>query len=181
MFREGKEGRKRERNINVWLPLTRPLLGTWSRDPWMCPDWESNKRPFGSQAGTQSTETHQPRLNIYVLKKSNFFNENFLRSSKFEACIVLVASFKNSFAYQAFHVRQSFYYEWDSPYFFHLFLSWSPKSLFSRYLPKMQTQNNDPKILEILEISFLFYDELWLYPVNLPMSSLPTLHMLEQL
>ena len=24
----GKEG-KRERNINVWLPLTRPLLGTW--------------------------------------------------------------------------------------------------------------------------------------------------------
>ena len=22
-------GRKRERNINVWLPLMRPLLGTW--------------------------------------------------------------------------------------------------------------------------------------------------------
>ena len=26
----------------------------------MCPDWESNWRPFGSQAGTQSTEPHQP-------------------------------------------------------------------------------------------------------------------------
>ena len=24
-----KRGRKRERNINVWLPLTHPLLGTW--------------------------------------------------------------------------------------------------------------------------------------------------------
>ena len=26
--REGKE-KERERNINVWLPLARPLLGTW--------------------------------------------------------------------------------------------------------------------------------------------------------
>ena len=30
----------------------------------MCPDWESNQQPFGSQAGTQSTEPHQPRLNF---------------------------------------------------------------------------------------------------------------------
>ena len=31
LFLERGEGRekKRERNINVWLPLTRPLLGTW--------------------------------------------------------------------------------------------------------------------------------------------------------
>ena len=28
-LREGKGGRKRERNINVWLPLMRPLPGTW--------------------------------------------------------------------------------------------------------------------------------------------------------
>ena len=29
-FREEKGGEKeRERNINVWLPLTQPLLGTW--------------------------------------------------------------------------------------------------------------------------------------------------------
>ncbi|KAF6119994.1 hypothetical protein HJG60_010335 [Phyllostomus discolor] len=26
----------------------------------MCPDWESHWRPFGSLAGTQSTESHQP-------------------------------------------------------------------------------------------------------------------------
>ena len=29
IFREGKGERKRERNIDVWLALTGPLLGTW--------------------------------------------------------------------------------------------------------------------------------------------------------
>ena len=30
IFREGERKEKeRERNINVWLPLVRPLLGTW--------------------------------------------------------------------------------------------------------------------------------------------------------
>ena len=29
IFREGKGGRERKRNINLWLPLERPLLGTW--------------------------------------------------------------------------------------------------------------------------------------------------------
>ena len=29
IFREGKQGRKKERNINVWFPLMRPLLGIW--------------------------------------------------------------------------------------------------------------------------------------------------------
>ena len=27
-YREGKGGRKREKNVNVWLPITRPPLGT---------------------------------------------------------------------------------------------------------------------------------------------------------
>ena len=27
-------------------------------NPGMCPNWELNQRPFGSQAGTQSTEPH---------------------------------------------------------------------------------------------------------------------------
>ena len=31
-------------------------------NPGMCPDWESNLQPFGSQAVTQSTELHQPGL-----------------------------------------------------------------------------------------------------------------------
>ena len=41
-----------------------PPTGELTRIPGMCPDWELNQRPFGSQAGTQSTEPHQPRLNF---------------------------------------------------------------------------------------------------------------------
>ena len=33
-----------------------------ARNPGRCPDWESNQRPFGLQAGAQSTEPHQPGL-----------------------------------------------------------------------------------------------------------------------
>ena len=44
------------------------MCGCFSRAPhWgpglqprMCPDWESNQRPFGSQASAQSTEPRQP-------------------------------------------------------------------------------------------------------------------------
>ena len=60
---EGKE--KEERNISVWLPLMRPLLGTWPHNPGTCPDWESNPRPSGSQASAQSTESHQPGLSYF--------------------------------------------------------------------------------------------------------------------
>ena len=31
-------------------------------DPGMGPDWESDRQPFGLQAGPQSTEPHQPGL-----------------------------------------------------------------------------------------------------------------------
>ena len=37
-----------------------PPTGVLACNPGMCPDWELNLRPFGSQAGTQSTEPHQP-------------------------------------------------------------------------------------------------------------------------
>ena len=34
----------------MWLPLMRPLLGTWPAcNPSMCSDWQSNRRPFHSQ------------------------------------------------------------------------------------------------------------------------------------
>ena len=59
---EGKE-KGRERNINVWLPLTCPPTGDLARKPSMCSDWDSNQQAFGSQAYTQSTEPHQPGLN----------------------------------------------------------------------------------------------------------------------
>ena len=57
--REGKE-EERERNISVWLPLVCPLLGTWPTTQACALDWELNWQPFRSQAGTQSTEPHQP-------------------------------------------------------------------------------------------------------------------------
>ena len=37
-----------------------PHTGDLAHNPDMCPDWESNQWPFGSQAGAQSTEPHQP-------------------------------------------------------------------------------------------------------------------------
>ena len=46
--REGKE-KERERNINVWLTLAFPATGDLAHNPGMCPDWESNWQPFGSQ------------------------------------------------------------------------------------------------------------------------------------
>ena len=62
---EGRE-KERERNINVWLPLMHPPTGDLARNPGMCPDWQSNQWPFGSQAGTQSTEPHQPGLILFL-------------------------------------------------------------------------------------------------------------------
>ena len=37
-----------------------PCAGDLACNPDMCPDWESNQQPFGSQAHAQSTELHQP-------------------------------------------------------------------------------------------------------------------------
>ena len=37
-----------------------PPTGDPANIPGMCPDQESNQQPFGSQAGTQSTQAHQP-------------------------------------------------------------------------------------------------------------------------
>ena len=43
------------------MPLTRDL----AHNPGMCPEQESNWRPLGSQAGTQSMEPHQSKLIYY--------------------------------------------------------------------------------------------------------------------
>ena len=37
-----------------------------TRNPGTCPDWESNLRPSGLQAGAQSTEPHQPVLSLIL-------------------------------------------------------------------------------------------------------------------
>ena len=54
-----KEGEKHQCVVASLLPLPGDLAH-------MCPDWESNWGPFGSQAGTQSTEPHWPGRNIIL-------------------------------------------------------------------------------------------------------------------
>ena len=62
--REGeREGEKHQYVVAYFVPPT----GDLARNPGMCPDWESNQRPFGLQAGTQSTEPHQQGLSFSFL------------------------------------------------------------------------------------------------------------------
>ena len=60
IFREGKGGRKRVRETSMCGCLSSYSTGVLACNPGMCPDWESNWWPFGSQASAQSTEPHQP-------------------------------------------------------------------------------------------------------------------------
>ena len=52
---EERGGEKHQCMAASWVLPT----GDPAHNPGMCPDWESNQRPFGLQAGTQSTEPHQ--------------------------------------------------------------------------------------------------------------------------
>ena len=65
LFLERGEGREkeRERNSNVWLPLTSPQLGIWPATQ-ACALTENRTSNSGSQAGSQSTELHQPGHNL---------------------------------------------------------------------------------------------------------------------
>ena len=51
-----KEGEKHQCVVATHTPPT----GDQACNPDMCPDYESNQQPFGSQAGIQSTEPQQP-------------------------------------------------------------------------------------------------------------------------
>ena len=62
--REGeREGEKHQCVVASWAPPT----GALACNPGMCPDWESNWRPLGSQASAQTTEPHQSGLYTYIL------------------------------------------------------------------------------------------------------------------
>ena len=53
-----------------------PPAGDLACNPGMCPDWESNPRPFGFLVDAQSTELHQPGL--YPSFKCDFLGILFL-------------------------------------------------------------------------------------------------------
>ena len=54
LFLDKGEGREKERkrNLNVAASHT-PPTGDLAHSPGMCPDWESNQRPFGLLARSQ--------------------------------------------------------------------------------------------------------------------------------
>ena len=59
IFRGERKEKAREKHQCV-VASHEPPTGDLAHNPGMCPDWESNQRPFGLQAGTQSTEPQQP-------------------------------------------------------------------------------------------------------------------------
>ena len=72
LFVDREEGSEKERKRNnqclVASEAPHTHTGDLACNPGMCPDWESNQQPFGLQAGTQSTEPHQPGLELILIK-----------------------------------------------------------------------------------------------------------------
>ena len=65
-FREGMQGEREEEKHQYGIASRMPPIGDLAPQPRHVPNWESNRRPLGLQAGTQSTEPHQPGL-VWVL------------------------------------------------------------------------------------------------------------------
>ena len=67
IFRQkGKEGEREGEKHQCVVVSCAPPTGDLACS--MCPDWGSNQQPLGLQAGTQSTEPHQPGLKPVFLK-----------------------------------------------------------------------------------------------------------------
>ena len=61
IFREGgREGEREEEKHQCVVVSCVPPTGGLAHNPVMCPDWEWSHQHFGSQAGIQSSEPHQP-------------------------------------------------------------------------------------------------------------------------
>ena len=67
-FRQSGREVEREGEKHHVVASCMPPTGDLSHNPGMCSDWESNQRPYGLQAGTQSTEPHQPGLDRHYIK-----------------------------------------------------------------------------------------------------------------
>ena len=67
IFRERvREGEREEEKHQCVVTSHARLTGDLASHPGMCPDWELNWWPFGSQASAQSTELHQPVLFFFI-------------------------------------------------------------------------------------------------------------------
>ena len=65
----GREGEREGEKQQCMIASRSPHTGDLAHNLGMCPDWESNRRPFASQSGAQSTEPHQPGLFGRFFKK----------------------------------------------------------------------------------------------------------------
>ena len=74
----GREGEREGEKHQCVVASHAPPTGDLAYNPGMCPDWESNLRPFGSQASTQSTEPHHPGLIYFLYIGSSINNTPFL-------------------------------------------------------------------------------------------------------
>ena len=63
-LKRGREGEIEGEKYQCVVASHAPPTGDLASNPGMCPDCESNWRPFGSQAGAQSTEPHWPGLRL---------------------------------------------------------------------------------------------------------------------
>ena len=79
IFRQrGREGEREGEKHQCVVASLVPPTGDLACNPGMCPDRESNRKPFGSQASAQSTETHHPGLKTHFNfeNKTKFADEN---------------------------------------------------------------------------------------------------------
>ena len=67
-FRQrGREGEREGEKHQCVVASSTPPSGDLVSNPGLCPDWESNQQPFGSQTGAQSTEPHRPWFILQLL------------------------------------------------------------------------------------------------------------------
>ena len=72
IFRQRRrEGERKGEKHQCAVASRVPWTGDLACNPDMCPDWESNQQPFGSQAGVQSTEPHQPGQDPTLMSSFN--------------------------------------------------------------------------------------------------------------
>ena len=70
-FRERGRGAEREGDKHQCVVASHtPPTGNLAWNPSVCPDWESNRWPFGLQVSTQSTEPHQPGQELLLTANS---------------------------------------------------------------------------------------------------------------
>ena len=96
-MKRGREGEKHQCVVASHVPPT----GGLACNPGMCPDWESNWRPFGLQASIQSTEPHQSEI-IFSFSFLSMVSFSSLDILKIDGLKSLCSKFLRDSIYQLF-------------------------------------------------------------------------------